>query len=230
MLDIHNLSKFYGKKKALNNINLEIEKGQIVGLLGPSGSGKTTLFNIAAGIMPFKEGEIRINSLEPSEKTKAFVSILTENNAIPKWMKVKDIVHFYNEMYDDFNKEKFDNILNNFDLDIPYKKRIKNLSKGMTQLLRLALTISREAELYLLDEPLGGMDTLLRDKVIDIILDNLNTESTTIIATHIIPDVERMLDKVVFIKDGSILGYHDCEELRISKGKSVENVFKEVMI
>ncbi len=230
MLEFNDLSKRYGKKDVLKNINLSVGRGKIVGLLGPSGSGKTTLFNITAGILPFKEGTIKINGEEPSEKTKAVVSMLTENNAIPKGMKVKDIVHFYNEMYEDFNKEKFDNILNNFDLDICYKKRVKSLSKGMCQLLRLALTISREAELYLLDEPLAGMDVLLRDKVIDIILDNLNEESTIIIATHIITDVERMLDRVVFLKKGYIVGDYDCDELRINTGKSIEKVFKEVMI
>lgn len=229
MLDIKNVSKMYGRQLALNDMSFHLGKGEVVGLLGPSGSGKTTLMNIVAGILPFKHGEVLIEDLEPSEKTKAIVSLLTENNAIPKWMTVKDVMNFYIEMYDDFNKEKFQSILNEINMDIPYSKKVKDLSKGMIQLLRLALSISREAGLYLLDEPLGGMDTLVREQVIDVLINYIDHESTIVIATHLIAEVEKLLEKVIFIKEGQILGIHDCEELRIEKGQSIEKTFKEVM-
>lgn len=229
MLEIKQLSKSYGGHKALSNVNLHFEKGKVVALLGPSGSGKTTFMNIVAGILPYKHGDVLISGEEPSEKTKAIVSLLTENHNIPKWMKVSDIIDFYKEMYDDFNEEKFHEILRDIDFDIPYSKKVKHLSKGMKQLLRLALSISREAKLYLLDEPLGGMDTLVREKVVDMLISNINDESTTIIATHIIPEVEKLLDQVIFIKKGKLLGVHDCEELRIQNGQSIEKMFKEVM-
>lgn len=229
MLDVKNISKSYGSYTALKDVSLHLNKGEVVGLLGPSGSGKTTFMNIIAGILPLECGEVLINGQAPSQKTKAIVSLLTEKNAIPKWMTVKDVVNFYIEMYHDFNQEKFQNILNEIHMDIPYSKRVRNLSKGMTQLLRLALSISRDAELYLFDEPLGGLDTLIREKVINILINYTDYESTVVIATHLIPEVEKLLEKAIFIKDGQILGIYDCEELRIEKGQSIEKTFKEVM-
>ncbi|GMQ62628.1 ABC transporter ATP-binding protein [Vallitalea maricola] len=229
MLDIKKLSISYGKHKALDNITFHIDKGEVVGLLGLSGSGKTTFMNTVAGLIPYNHGEVLINGQSPNEKTKGYVSLLTENNAIPKWMSVEDIRSFYIDMYNDFNENKFDSILQEINIDIPYSKKIKNLSKGMTQLLRLSLSIAREAKLYLLDEPLGGMDTIIRNKVIDMLINNINDNSTMLIATHIIPEVEKLLDKVIFIKQGQLIGFYDCEELRIDKRQSIEKTFIEVM-
>jgi ABC-2 type transport system ATP-binding protein len=227
MLDIKKLSISYGKHKALDDITFHIDTNEVVGLLGPSGSGKTTFMNTVAGPIPYNQGEVSINGLNPNKKTKSYVSLLTENNAIPKWMSVEDIRSFYIDMYDDFNENKFDSILQDINIDIPYSKKIKNLSKGMTQLLRLSLSIAREAKLYLFDEPLGGLDTLVREQVIDIIINNIDDDSTIIIATHLIPEVEKLLDKVIFIKNGQMLGVYDCEDLRCQKGQSIEKTFKE---
>ncbi|QUH30738.1 ATP-binding cassette domain-containing protein [Vallitalea guaymasensis] len=229
MLDIKKLSISYGKHKALDDITFHIDKGEVVGLLGPSGSGKTTFMNTVAGLIPYNHGEVLIDGLNPNEKTKGYVSLLTENNAIPKWMSVEDIRSFYIDMYDDFNENKFDSILQDINIDIPYSEKIKNLSRGMTQLLRLSLSIAREAKLYLFDEPLGGMDTLVREQVIDTIINNIDDNSTIIIATHLIQEVEKLLDKVIFIKKGQMLGIHDCEDLRFQKSQSIEKTFKEVM-
>ncbi|MCT4685978.1 ABC transporter ATP-binding protein [Vallitalea sp.] len=229
MLDIKKLSINYGKHKALDDITFHIDKGEVVGLLGPSGSGKTTFMNTVAGLIPYSHGEVLINGQTPNEKTKGYVSLLTESNAIPKWMSVEDIRSFYIDMYDDFNENKFDSILQDINIDISYSKKIKNLSKGMTQLLRLSLSIAREAKLYLFDEPLGGMDTLVREQVIDTIINNIDDDSTIIIATHLIQEVEKLLDKVIFIKNGQMLGIHDCEDLRFQNSQSIEKTFKEVM-
>ncbi|MCT4543824.1 MAG: ABC transporter ATP-binding protein [Vallitalea sp.] len=229
MLEIKQLSKKYKKKKALININFTAEKGKVIGLLGSSGSGKTTLMNIIAGITPYKEGNVLIEGEEQSDSTKAIVSLLTENHNIPKWMKVQDIIDFYIQMYDDFNEDKFQSILHNINFTIPHSTKVTNMSKGMKQLLRIALSISREAKLYLLDEPLAGLDTMLRNQVIDILLSEINEESTVIISSHIISEVEKLLDEVIFIKDGEIKGIHNCEELRVQKGQSIEKTFIEVM-
>jgi ABC-2 type transport system ATP-binding protein len=229
MLEINSLSKNYGKSKVLDNINCSLNKGQIVGLLGPSGSGKTTLMNIIAGITSFKQGNVLINGESPNINTKRSVSLLTETNSIPKWMKVKDVLDFYCEMYSDFNLDKFNNIFNDLNYSISYNKKIIDLSKGMTQLLRLALSISRKTKLYLLDEPLGGLDSLVREQVIDTIINYIDENSTIIIATHLIDEVERLLQKVIFIKDGQLLGLYDCDDLRIEKGQSIEKTFKEVI-
>lgn len=229
MLEVNNLSKYYGKSKVLDNINCHINKGEIVGLLGPSGSGKTTFMNIIAGITPFKQGNVLINGESPNINTKTSVSLLTETNSIPKWMKIKDVLDFYCEMYNDFNQEKFNNIFNDLNYEISYDKKIVDLSKGMRQLLRLALSVSRETKLYLLDEPLGGLDSLIREQVIDTIINYINENSTIIISTHLINEVERLLQKVIFIKDGQLLGLYDCDDLRIEKGQSIEKTFKEVI-
>ncbi|GMQ59279.1 ABC transporter ATP-binding protein [Vallitalea sediminicola] len=229
MLDIKKLSVSYGKYKALDNITFHINKGEVVGLLGPSGSGKTTFMNTVAGLIPYNHGEVLINGQNPNEKTKGYVSLLTEKNAIPKWMGVEDIREFYIEMYEDFNENKFDSILQDIKINIPYSKKIKDLSKGMAQLLRLSLSIAREAELYLLDEPLGGMDTLVREQVIDTIINNIDSNSTIIVATHLIPEVEKLLDKVIFLNNGQMIGIHNCEDLRFQKNQSIEKTFKEVM-
>ncbi|GKX29107.1 ABC transporter ATP-binding protein [Vallitalea longa] len=229
MLDIKNLSINYGKHRVLNDISIHIDKGEVVGLLGPSSSGKTTFMNVVSGLLPYKKGQVLINGTSPCEKTKSYVSLLTENNAIPRWMNLKDIVNFHTEMFNDFNKDKFYSILKNINLDIPDNKKIKHLSKGTIQMLRVALSISRKCGLYLLDEPLGGMDSLVRDQVTDTIINEIDMDSTIIIATHLISEVEKLLDKVIFIKKGQILGIHDCEDLRIEKGQSIEKTFREVM-
>lgn len=229
MLDVKNLSINYGNHKALDDISININKGEVIGLLGPSGSGKTTFMNVVSGLLAYKNGQVLINELSPCEKTKSYVSLLTENNAIPKWMNLKDIVDFYTEMYNDFNTDKFYSILNNTNLNIPNNKKIKSLSKGTIQIIRVALSISRECGLYLLDEPLGGMDSLVRDQVTDTIINKIDTDSTIVITTHLIAEVEKFLDKVIFIKKGRISGIYDCEDLRIEKSQSIEKTFREVM-
>lgn len=229
MLEIKELSKSYKKLKVLDDINFNIEKGKVVGILGPSGSGKTTLMNIIAGLVEYNHGSVLIEGQDQSISTKGIVSLLTENHNIPKWMRVIDIINFYQEMYYDFNEKKFYDVLHNIDFNIQHSTKVIDMSKGMKQLLRLSLTIAREAKLYLFDEPLGGVDTLTREKVMDILISEIDSEATIIISTHIIPEVEKILDEVIFIKDGQIKGIHNCEELRIQKGQSIEKIFMEVM-
>lgn len=229
MLDIKNLSMNYGKHKVLDDINIHVDKGEVIGLLGSSSSGKTTLMNVVSGLLPYNNGQILIDGMSPCAKTKSYVSLLAENNAIPRWMKMKDIINFYTEMYTDFNKDKFHSILSNNDFKISPNEKISSLSKGTIQMIRLALSISRECSLYLLDEPLGGIDTVVREQITDTIINEINDDSSLIIATHLIFEVEKLLDKVIFIKNGRILSIHDCEDLRIEKGQSIERTFKEVM-
>lgn len=229
MLVIKGLSISYQKKEALSDISLKIEKGKIVGLLGPSGSGKTTLMDVIAGLLYYDVGEVQIDGHSPSTKTKSMVSLLTENNEIPRWMCVKDIIDFYKGMYLDFNVDTFHRMLESIGIEAPLSKSVHHLSKGTIQLLRLALALSREADLYLLDEPLGGMDTMIREKVIELLLDYMTPDATMLISSHIIPEIEQLIERVIFIKEGQLVGDYDCEALRAETGQSIEKTFKEVM-
>lgn len=223
------LSKRYGKQKVLYDVNLQLEEGKIIGLLGPSGSGKTTLINIIGGIIPFDEGEIYIEQYPPGKESKGLVSVLTESNALPKRMKVRDAIFFYKQMYHDFREEKFHDIIKNTHMKLPLDKHINQLSKGMQQLVRLALTLGRDARYFLLDEPLGGVDAFIKEQVINMLFSYVDDHGTILLSTHLISDVEMLIEKVIFMNKGVILGIHDCEDLRAHKGQSVESAFKEVI-
>ena len=226
ILECTDLSKNYGQKAALKNVNLTIEPGQIVGLLGPNGSGKTTLIKLINGLLQPSSGTIRVNGIKPGMETKAIVSYLSDKNYLSDWMRVEDIVHMLNDFYADFNKQKALDMLK--DLDIDYKQKFKTLSKGTKEKVQLILVMAREAKLYVLDEPIAGVDPAARDYILRTILKNYNPEATVIISTHLIQDVEQIFDSVIFINNGEIALHETVDDVRFKFNKSVDQLFREV--
>ena len=226
ILECTDLSKNYGQKAALKNVNLTIELGQIVGLLGPNGSGKTTLIKLINGLLQPSSGTIRVNGIKPGMETKAIVSYLSDKNYLSDWMRVEDIVHMFNDFYADFNKQKALDMLK--DLDIDYKQKFKTLSKGTKEKVQLILVMAREAKLYVLDEPIAGVDPAARDYILRTILKNYNPEATVIISTHLIQDVEQIFDSVIFINNGEIALHETVDDVRFKFNKSVDQLFREV--
>ncbi len=228
MLKVEKLSKSYPGTQALKEMTFTLNKGKVIGLLGASGSGKSTLFKTVSGIETFK-GEISMEGLSIGEDTKAMTSVLTENNAFPKWMRVEDGIYFYQLMYKDFNEVRLKELMDLMSLNSQQNKKIRHLSKGMLQKLRLALALSRDAKLFLLDEPLGGIDPLAREEIIEMLTNRIDGESTMLIATHLVSEIECLLEEVIFINNGHFLGYYNCEEIRSQQGMSVERFYKEVL-
>lgn len=226
ILEAKNLSKSYFNKKALDGINLSIEKGEVLGFLGPNGSGKTTFIKIAAGILRQSNGEILINGIKPGVETKKLVSYLPDRNYLYKWMKIKDAIEFFNDFYEDFDVKRCKELLDFMKLEEDYK--ITALSKGMMEKLNLTLVLSRKAKLYILDEPLAGVDPVAREKILDAIIQNYNEDSSMIITTHLVKDIERVFDNIAFIKDGNIVLSGNAEDLRCERGKSIDELFREV--
>lgn len=226
ILECNNLSKNYGAKAALKNVNLTVEAGQIVGLLGPNGSGKTTLIKLINGLLQPSSGTIRINGMKPGMETKAMVSYLSDKNYLSDWMKVEDIVNMFADFYADFSREKAISMLK--DLDIDYKQKFKTLSKGTKEKVQLILVMAREAKLYILDEPIAGVDPAARDYILRTILQNYNPEATVIISTHLIQDVEQIFDSVIFINNGAITLQETVDDIRFKFNKSVDQLFREV--
>ena len=205
LVKCNNLCKKFDDKQVLNNINLSIPKGKIIGLLGKNGMGKTTLIKLINDLLTPTSGEVLINGEKPGVNSKKIISYLPERTYLDKNMNVSQIITFFNEFYDNFNEEKAIKLLKDLDLDINLK--INKMSKGMQEKLQLILVMSREAELYILDEPLGGVDPATRDYILDTILLNFNEGASLIISTHIISDVERILDDVIFIDKGEIIAF-----------------------
>ncbi|KNF07917.1 ABC-type multidrug transport system, ATPase component [Gottschalkia purinilytica] len=226
IVEIKGLSKNYIRKKALKDVNLNLEKGKILGLLGQNGSGKTTLMKIMAGLLRKSSGEILIDGHSPGIYTKSVVSYLPDRSFLYKWMKVKDAIDFYKDFFDDFDEKKMDELLDF--MKLPKDAKVTTFSKGMTEKMNLSLALSRKAKLYILDEPIGGVDPATRDKILDAIINNYTEDSSMIITTHLVTDIERVFDEVAFIKEGEIILSGDAEELRQSKGKSINDIFKEV--
>ena len=226
ILECTDLSKNYGQKAALKNVNLTIEPGQIVVLLGPNGSGKTTLIKLINGLLQPSSGTIRVNGIKPGMETKAIVSYLSDKNYLSDWMRVEDIVHMFNDFYADFNMQKALDMLK--DLDIDYKQKFKTLSKGTKEKVQLILVMAREAKLYVLDEPIAGVDPAARDYILRTILKNYNPEATVIISTHLIQDVEQIFDSVIFINNGEIALHETVDDVRFKFNKSVDQLFREV--
>ncbi len=220
------LSKKYINKKALNNVNLDIEKGKVVGILGPNGSGKTTFIKIATGLLRASKGEILIDGHKPGAETKAVVSYLPDRNFLYKWMTVEDAIEFYNDFYADFDMKKAEELLTFMKLSKDLK--VDALSKGMTEKLNLTLVLSRNAKLYILDEPIAGVDPVARDQILDAIINNYNENSSMIITTHLVRDIERIFDEVVFLSEGEIILSGNAEELRAEKGESIDDLYKEI--
>jgi ABC-2 type transport system ATP-binding protein len=226
ILKAENLGKSYFNKKALQGANLTIQQGKIVGLLGPNGSGKTTFLKIAAGILHPSSGQILIDGQEPGVYTKSIVSYLPDTEYLLKWMKIKDAVQYFKDFYSDFDEKKAFELLEFMKLDA--NSSIKSLSKGMKEKLKLTLVLSRKAKLYILDEPLGGVDPTVREKILDAIINNFSENSSMIITTHLVNDIERIFDDVAFISQGEIVLQGNAEELRLSKNKSIDELYREV--
>ena len=226
ILTCKGLSKRFGGTQALDQVDITIEPGRIVGLLGPNGSGKTTLIKLANGLLTPSEGEIRICGLVPGKESHACVSYLPERTAIPTWMSVTQLLDFYQDFYADFRRDAAEEMLAH--LNIPPKQRIKQMSKGTREKVQLIMVMSRAAKLYLLDEPIGGVDPATRDYILSTIIGNYNPEAAVVISTHLIADVEKVLDDVVFINQGRIMLQASVDQIREEKGMSVDALFREV--
>lgn len=226
LLKIENLYKKYYNKTALNNVNLILEQGQIYGLLGPNGSGKTTLMKVIAGLHKQTSGQITVKDEPLSYKTKASISYMPTENFLYDSFKVKDAVKFYADMYEDFQEEKALNILKEINVDTEFK--ISKLSSGLVGKLKVALALSRDVDLYMLDEPLNGVDVLSRDVILDLIIRSYTENKTIVVSTHLVSEIEKILDSVIFLKDGIVELTGDAEELRMSRELSIEGIYKEV--
>ena len=226
LLECKKLNKNYGGAYALTDVDLTIDGGHIIGLLGPNGSGKTTLIKLVNGLLTPTSGEVRIDGKKPSPETKAIVSYLPERNALPLRMTARQAMDYYADFYEDFNRDKAKDMIASLGLD--EKQRIKAMSKGTREKLQLILVMSREAQLYLLDEPIGGVDPATRDYILRTIIGNYNENAAVIISTHLIADVEQVLDDVIFLRDGHIELHKSVDEIREEKGKSVDELFREV--
>ena len=226
VLECKDLSKHYGNAPALNHVSLAVEPGRIVGLLGPNGSGKTTLIKLANGLLTPSSGEILIDGRTPGRETHAMVSYLPERTAIPTWMSARQLMDFYEDFYRDFRRQAAEEMLHH--LDIRPEQRIKQMSKGTREKVQLILVMSRRARLYLLDEPIGGVDPATRDYIIRTILTNFDENASIVISTHLIADVENILGDVIFIRNGGIMLQSSVDEIRQERGCSVDELFREV--
>ena len=226
VLECSQLCKHYGRVQALDGVDLTLEPGRIVGLLGPNGSGKSTLIKLACGLLTPSEGSIRICGEKPGAVTNALVSYLPERTAVPEWMSVKELLAFYADFYDDFQLEAARQMLDA--LGLASAKQIRQMSKGSREKVQLILTMSRQARLYLLDEPIGGVDPATRDYILSTIIAHYNPEASVVISTHLIADVEKILDEVVFLQEGRVLLHDEVDALREEKGKSIDALFREV--
>ena len=226
ILECKQLSKSYGKAPALENVSFAIDPGRIVGLLGPNGSGKTTLIKLANGLLTPDSGEILIDGAAPGRETHAVVSYLPERTAIPIWMSAGQLMDFYQDFYRDFRRQTAEEMLRH--LDIRPTQRIRQMSKGTREKVQLIMVMSRSAKLYLLDEPIGGVDPATRDYILTTIISNYNPEASVILSTHLIADVEKVLDEVVFIDKGHLVLQSSVDQIREEKGMSVDALFREV--
>lgn len=226
ILECSKVTKRYGNKTALDNISLSLERGKIIGLLGPNGSGKSTLIKLINGLLVPTEGTLLINGLLPGPETKKIVSYLPERTYLIPWMKVSDIISYFADFYEDFDKSRAYDMLQR--LDINPSDRLKTMSKGTKEKVQLILVMSRRASLYCLDEPIAGVDPAARDYILSTIINNYDENATILISTHLISDVENILDDVIFIKNGHIRLIDSVENIRFNQGKSVDTLFREV--
>lgn len=226
LLTCRNLCKRYDSKYALTDVNLTISSGRIIGLLGPNGSGKSTLIKLINGLLVPTEGEVLIEGIAPGVQTKAEVAYLPERTYLNSWMKVKDLLDFFSSFYRNFNRKRALEMLEA--LHISVNDRLKTMSKGTKEKVQLILVMSRQAQLYLLDEPIGGVDPAARDYILDTIISNYTENATVVISTHLIADIEKVLDEVVFISAGQIALQSSVDDIREGQGKSVDTLFREV--
>ncbi len=225
-IEINNITKQFGSLTALDGVALKLEKGQIVGLLGPNGSGKTTLIKILNGLLQPTAGSVTINGMEPGIETKRVVAYLPDRNALPDYMTASQLMDIYQDFFEDFDRQKAEAMVD--DLGIDRRQPMKKMSKGTKEKLQLCLVMARQAEVYLLDEPIGGVDPATRDYILRTIISNYNEDAVVIISTHLISDVESVLDDVVFLKEGRVVLHQAADEIREEKGESVDKLFREV--
>ena len=224
LVECKNLCKSFDDKKILEDINLTIPRGKIIGLLGKNGTGKTTLIKLINDLLTPTSGEVLINGKKPGVESKNIISYLPERTYLDKGMKISQVINYFEEFYSNFNKEKALRLLKDLNLDLDQK--ISKMSKGMQEKLQLVLVMSRDAELYILDEPLGGVDPATRDYILDTILTNFNEGASVILSTHLIADIERILDEVIFIDKGKIYLTSPADELRKKENASIDEIFR----
>jgi len=231
VLEINNLEKSFGGCEALRGVDMSIPSGQIVGLLGPNASGKTTLLKIMAGLLQPTSGVIRyFNNTPPGPQARKTIGFCPDSLSFQQWMKVRDAFTFYREMYDDYKQERADELMRILELENIQDKHINKLSKGMKERLVLGLTFSRETKLYLLDEPLDGIDPVGKTRVIDAIIAMQPQDASTLVSTHLVKDIERIFDSVNFLSRGKIVFSGDCDTLREDRGQTVEQAYLEVFL
>ena len=224
LLEIKNLNKSFDNKEILKDINLSVSGGKIIGLLGKNGAGKTTLIKLINDLLTPTSGEILINGKKVGAESKKIVSYLPERTYLNKQMKVSEVMEYFKDFYSDFDYDKAEKLLKDLDLDI--NKPLSKMSKGMQEKVQLVLVMSRKAKLYILDEPLGGVDPATRDYILDTILSNFNENASVIISTHLISDIERILDEVVFIDKGKIVLQSEADKLRNKEKSSIDEIFR----
>ena len=228
ILECRNLTKIYSQIPALDNITMTVKGGRIIGLLGPNGSGKTTLIKLIAGLLVPTSGELYIDGFAPGPETKAVVSYLPERPYFQSSMKVCEMLNYFEDFYADFDRERAEIMLK--DLGINVNAKMRTLSKGMKEKVQLVLVMSRRAKLYLLDEPIAGVDPAARDYIMRTILTNYVGDSTIIISTHLITDIEKILDEFIFVRNGRIVRAGNVDDVRALEGKSIDELFREVFV
>lgn len=226
VLEIKNVHKKYLSHSVLEGVDFSIPRGKIVGLLGPNGCGKTTILKLISGLLQLDEGEIRINGICPGQQTKSMISYLPERSYLNDWMKISDILNLFSDFYADFDRERAEQMLT--DLKISKEEKLKTMSKGTKEKVQLILVMSRRASLYLLDEPIGGVDPATREYILHTILKNFDENSSILITTHLIQDVETIFDQVLFLNQGKIVIDGEVDEIREKYGKSIDGLFREV--
>ena len=226
MLDCVNVVKRYGGKFAVNGMSVAIEDAHIYGLLGPNGSGKSTWMKMAAGLIVPDEGEMRLDGVKISAETKKHIAYMPTEGYFYSYMNIKDVGRYYQDFFDDFDAQQFEKLI--ADMDLEMNMKVRNLSSGMMAKLKIAVTLSRKAELYLLDEPLNGIDLLARDEVVNTILTNMSDNASVVISSHLVEELERIIDKAIFMKDGQIVLMGDVEEIRQERGESVTDLYRQI--
>lgn len=226
LLKVTNVTKKYHHFKALDNVSMTLESGKIIGLLGPNGSGKTTLIKIINGLLKDYEGEVLVDGKKVGIDSRKIISYLPDENYFQDWMYIKDVLNIFSDLYEDFDAQNCLTLMNRFKLDKGMK--IKEMSKGMKEKFQLSLVMSRKAKLYILDEPIAGVDPAAREVILDVILNNYEEDALVLISTHLISDLETIFDDVVFLKDGEIVLHQSTEDLRLERKQSIDEAFREV--